>query len=1037
MPATDDVSRPYPQIIAPRVAEAHRRLSSMIWSPAPGTASVRAAEPSHAHVGTAEGATLAMTPVAPGDLPLTWGRKFQQRWWRLTLDAPADGSTYLDWRDHAEATLYAPSGEGDWLPCFGFDAGHDHAPVPAGATELLVESACQNSAIWVPGARLGLGDGGSVFRGAHLARRDDAAWSAWHDLDVLIDLCRLLHRQTDPQYQPRVHGGGGDPFEPVGFRPPIESAHPLLRLLIAGLGDAVDTLDRRGVAAMADATGDLIRRFPASSWAPAATLTGHAHIDLIWKWPERTGEAKAVHSFGNALDLLRRYPEFRFAYSQPASYEAVARRSPATDAAVRAAIDAGRWEAAGAMYVESDTDLPCGEALLRSVELGRDGVVALGGDAPRYVWLPDVFGYSGALPTILAGYGVTGVFTTKLHWSRWTKFPHSAFRWAGNDGSEVSTFVAHQHYNMEATVPQMDHAMRDHRQVAAFGDALVPTGFGDGGGGPTATMCERARRLADLAEMPRARWGRVDDYMDRLHAVREALPPWRGEIYVEGHKGTLTTHGALKSAYRAAERGLQTWEATRCCIAGGPIDVQPWKRVAFAQFHDSITGTSIQEVYEELVPELDAIASDTLARAAADLSAAGGRDAGPCLFNALPMPRRVEHDGRLIDLPPLAGVSLTGVPSIPVTPPRRDGLTLANDRVSVTFDTDGTVAAMTVDGEPLDLRPDFGALVSAPDHPPAHDAWDVEANTLNALAGSVASRGEVPAGDGRVAFAFETPGGSTIIARYALSPTTPVLMVDWEVDWREPQRVLRATFRTGYAGRSARYGVAFGSCLRPQHANTLADAAQYENPASRWAVATGDAGRRGLSLVTESKYGVGCRDGTLSLTLVRSPRYTDADDERPLRDLAPFSRDPHPCDQHPEWEDHTDLHLHRIRAAVGPFRPDAPRGEQPAALADLLFTPPIAYTGVPADAGLLGIDGGPSLVPAWARPLDGANGGGAWLLRLHETLGASGTATLRLRDGLTATDCRADGTPTGEPRRAATHAINFVPYGLHTVCIAP
>jgi alpha-mannosidase len=309
----------------------------------------------------------------------------------------------------------------------------------------------------------------------------------------------------------------------------------------------------------------------------------------------------------------------------------------------------------------------------------------------------------------------------------------------------------------------------------------------------------------------------------------------------------------------------------------------------------------------------------------------------------------------------------------------------------------------------------------APDHPPAHEAWDVEVATLGASR-PVAMRAIDDEGDGSIAFRGELDGGGSVLVRYRLSRVAPVVEVTWEVDWQVPQRVLRAGFATGYSGGRVRYGAPFGSCLRPQWTNTAGDAAQYENPASRWAVAGDDAGRRGLMLVSRDKYGFGCRAGTLSLTLLRSPRVTDANDERPLRDLAPFGGR--------AWTHFADLGQYKVHGALGLFRAEAPRAEQPAVLADTLFTPPLRHDGKPGDTGLLSILGGDSLVPAWAKPL----AGGSWLLRLHETLGCAGSASLRFAPDTRVTRCRADGSATGTTRSADDAFVcHFSPYELVTL----
>ena len=127
----------------------------------------------------------------------------------------------------------------------------------------------------------------------------------------------------------------------------------------------------------------------------------------------------------------------------------------------------------------------------------------------------------------------------------------------------------------------------------------------------------------------------------------------------------------------------------------------------------------------------------------------------------------------------------------------------------------------------------------------------------------------------------------------------------------------------------------------------------------------------------------------------------------------------------------SDIGRHRIAIAVGRFDPAASREEQPAALADTLFTPPLEYSGPPTDAGFLGISGGDSLQPAWAVPA----GPGKWTLRLHETLGRSGVATIHLKKGLKARRVNLQGQ-AAKGERISGNRIRFSPYKILSVEIS-
>ena len=949
--------------------------------------------------------------------PHHWGQMFDQCWWRVQLPEPGDGRVprYLRWLDQGEATVVI-----DGQPHYGIDPGHGYAPLPQGCEQLHIESLCARTGVWVTGEPQGLDPAkGSQFDGAFLATRDDEAWHALHDLDVLIGVVALLSK---PEYPP-----GYDMWERGGYRPELTLADPLLRRLINRMNQAVDELDTSGLAACRSVLRQVYTEFAASPNELSVVLTGHAHIDLVWLWPERAGEFKAVHTFANALRMLEQYPEVTFGYSQPASYEAVGRRNAGLLDRVQEQMEAGRWEATGAMYVESDVQLPCGEGLVRAFELGQAGFRELTGRDSRCVWLPDVFGYSACLPTIMAGFDVPYFYTTKMHWSGATRFPHSSFRWVGMDGSVALSHISWHHYNQEVTPEELHNCRMQHRQSAVHDEALFPCGYGDGGGGLNESMCERARRLADLASMPRTRWGKIEDFFDHMTERADQLPRWRGEMYLEYHRGVQTTMGNLKAAFRAAERGLQAWEAVRCATGGGPIDAAHWKRLCFAQFHDAIPGSSIGEVYDQLVPELEALADRAMERACHELEASA---AGPdetdgsvqeCVFNPLSMPRQTMLDGKLVQLPPLAGVAVSSLTPIDAGPLEARKDRLSNGRVEAAFNDAGDITSLAVDGDAIDWAAPGGQLWTFPDVPASFDAWDIDRYTLsNGTHHTAPAEAQVDRTDAGacVSFRRDLSDLGVITLRYKLEPGDAVLRIDAELDLHQPQTLVKLAFPTTYQGREARYGAPFGSVKRPQWAGPLTNDAMFENPASRWATICDDDERQGLMLISESKYGFGAHEGTLHVSLARSAQVTPANIVGDTTSLGSIDKS----------QRFADLGEQTIRLAVGRYRAGAPRPEQPAAMAECLFAPILRYRGRPINAGLRSMEGPPSLIPAWAKPHDD----GSWTLRLHETLGGRGPYKLHLVDGLsiTPTDLRGHQLPDPLiPLRASPYTLQSLRIG--------
>jgi alpha-mannosidase len=967
---------PFLQITPPRVANALGRLKRMIWhDPNPVRVSF-----SGSHRGARSFADAVRLRYDSVTLPFTWGTLFETGWFHLRFpDDDGSSPRYLHWHDQGEGTLFL-----DETPYYGFDVAHRFVRLPDGVTEGWMESLCLQSAIWHPDAT-GTGPSGSKLTAASLVRRNDAAWQAWNRMFVLYDLAKS-------KAAPSVEFAGLRE-EGSGYRKPLENVSVLLRRILRALDDAVNAFDAGGVEALLetlDRATPLLRESPIPV---RGVLTGHAHIDLVWLWPEDNAEFKARHTFASMNRLMDDYPEFRFAYSQSASYEAVQRTCPALMDAVRRRVKEGSWEGVGASYVEMDNLLPCGEALVRSFLVGQETFRSLLGETSSTLWLPDVFGYAGCLPQIMRQCGVDRFFTTKLTWSNINRFPYSSFIWRGTDGSEVLTHVTQElGYHQDATPTEGRAAARAYLQSDVHDAFLQPVGYGDGGGGATPEMCERARLLAELSGVPKTRWGRIDEFFDDLERVRERLPHYQGELYLEYHRGTFTTHGDLKAAFRGLERALQVEEAAHALIGLGPVDAHTWKRLLFSQFHDYIPGSSIREVYHEGVPELRDLASKATNRM---MHALGN---GPAWFNPLPMPRtEVVCDGDdawLVSLPPLSATCPMELPKQSVILPKTDGLSIQSDRVRVELNEDGEISSLVIDGIAVQAESPLNQLWLHPDLPHKYPAWDIDRQTL-----SLGRKLDTPVelataacapGQAGITFRRKVGEASTLELTYLIDVRHPVVQITLDLDWQERDAMLRAVFPTRYRGRYARFGSPYNSVLRGQQPGDPRDEAMFEACASRWAVVCDDNQSEGLHLVTEAKYGMGCHDGVLGLSLVRSVRVSGEpgayfgifhEGNRALQDRDAYS----------------DRMHHTIRYAIGRFNHDQPRTESPTALADLLYTPPLktARTG---HAGLLGIDGGESLVPAWAMPL----ADGSWILRLHETLGRSGNATLQLADGWSA-----------------------------------
>ena len=979
---------PIPQIIPLRVNKALQELRNALWTGDVSLA-VEGGPVNDQFLPIEKARKQPFTPVSPGEYFGPPNGGWAQRWFRFALpEAKADerGHRAVFWVCPGEATFYVGG-----QPRGGCDAGHHYWIAPDEACEVWVDLGLYDAGIWAEMRVASPDQYGLRFHGASLKLRNVEAWKAYYDLEVLARLQGVM-RQDIRHDAPWL-----------GYCPPLDKCEPLLRKLLRGLDDALDAFDREGPKALSTALKDVYAAAKAEPYQIRCSLVGHAHIDLVWLWPESVTVRKGIHTFSAMLDLMERYPEFVFTMSQPALLNAVKATQPELYQRILEKVRDGHWEATGGLETEPDTNLPCGEALARSLLYGQRRFAEIrGGKMSDCVWIPDVFGYANYLPQLFQLGGIKYFYTTKMTWSVITKFNHNAFVWKGSDGtSEVLTYLHPAGYGSRVELGELVDAARSYRQADVHDEMLFPSGYGDGGGGTTEEQVERSRRLADLAHAPRTAWSTAEAFFQRLDKVRDELPAYQGELYLECHRGTYTTQSDYKAVYRAGERALQTLEAVRAALGGKAPGKDAWLRLLFGQFHDALPGSSIALVYEQLEPELKALGEGQLAGARQELSARAAKGQGVLsVFNPLPVARPL-----VVELPaadfagPSAQVGKTLVPlqkngstvlavlpsvgaleSVSIVPSATPGKTadadpmaaspslLANGIVRAEFDAQGMLRSLAVDGEELHVAGPARFTLHE-DHPANFEEWDIDqsANWLEVESGVSLPLEVVENGPARVVVSAESKLGksSKLRVSYSLNAGERFLRIAASIEWREKRRLLRYMIPTEYRGRFARFGCGFGSALRPQLAGDQADEAMWEVPGNRWAAALDDLGN-GLALVTEAKYGFRCKEGNLSVSLLRSAVGHGTGDQGG----------------------------HELAWAVGAFAACSQAGVPCTAVAaDALFTPPVLCEGALDLPPAFRFEALGSLVPSWVAPAESGEG---LLLRLHEVSGGRGTAVLRL-----------------------------------------
>ncbi len=728
------------------------------------------------------------------------------------------------------------------------------------------------------------------FQGAELVTRNDGVWGLSCDLDVLGGLMRQL---------------------------PEDSTHRAV--LLRGMEDATDIIDSGDIVEMAPEAREILRPLltsGANSSAQQMTAVGHAHIDSAWLWPIRETKRKVLRTFSNVTALAAEYPDFHFACTSAQHYQWLKEVSPEVFGRVRDAIDRGQWHVVGGMWVESDTNLPGGEALVRQFTAGLRWMRDELGTRPNCLWLPDSFGYTGALPQIARLAGMEWFFTQKLSWNRTNTLPHHTFWWEGIDGTRLWThFPPVDCYDSIVSAEEVKEAERNFKEKGRARHSLLPFGYGDGGGGPTDLMMERARRFADLEDAPVVTPASPDAFFEAARDEYSDLPTWAGELYLEFHRGVYTTQMALKQGNRRSEHALHAIEllasiADRSCpdytFPTEELEVL-WQRMLLLQFHDILPGSSTSWVNREAAAEYRILMEEFEALLERAWNALRSDDGRYSVLNAAPMERRevIEHDDqlRLVSVPAHAVVPAQSAdvePTHPVTVSHHGNtIVLENGLVRLEVDADGCITALRDLAAERDvLLPGTRANVLRlhPDHPSCFDAWELESHYRNRGTDLDAATQLVVSTDDPLRARVEVTrefGSSRAVQSISLDADSATVDFELWVDWQEREHVLKVGFPLAVRATRSTAEIQFGHIERPVATNTSWDEARFEVSGHRWlllaepgyGVALANDSSHGHDVVPAGGSATSPRSGvTAGLTLLRAPQSPD-----PLADQGEHS----------------------------------------------------------------------------------------------------------------------------------------------------
>ena len=636
----------------------------------------------------------------------------------------------------------------------------------------------------------------------------------------------------------------------------------------------------------------------------AVALVAHSHLDIAYYWRRIHAVQKNARTCLIQLELMDRYPGLIYTHTQAFLFESLEKYYPELFSRVAEKVRSGQFEPAGGMYVESDCNVPSAESLTRQFLYGQRYFRSRFGKACGNCWLPDVFGTSAVLPQILRRSGIRYYVSNKMStWNDTNRFPHNSFIWRGLDGSEVYACVPPTHFitaAMPTEIMQNWNAYQDKNSGAA---TLCMYGYGDGGSGVTEGMLRTIERLGKVSAMPELTVTGGQAYLEENLNETKDLAVWDGELYLEMHRGTFTTKSDLKRQNRQAEILLRDTELA-CALRWLQGEAYPgeelretWKKVLVNQFHDILPGSHIRPVFEDAMADYGEARKACLALAA---------PAGEKLYNTLNFPRRLpafaaDPEGNEKHL----GVAgryvrgeMNGLDTVREAAPRKDTgwfriretggtLEIETDALRTAVEPDGSISSLQDMKGREYTQGSFNKLRLFRDVPGNYDAWDILATypevELELRTAKAAALSFLDGETAEVTCELETEK-SRFIRTLRFFRGVCAVESEYHAEWHEDHVLARAEFGCAVRAPYAQTDTGAGFITRETNRNTTWQQARYEVCQHKWCDLSETDG--GVAVINDGKYGVGIRDGVMSLSLLRATCRPDLVSDRGAHDFA-------------------------------------------------------------------------------------------------------------------------------------------------------
>lgn len=365
-------------------------------------------------------------------------------------------------------------------------------------------------------------------------------------------------------------------------------------------------------------------------------LISHAHIDMNWFWPMEETKKVIDRDFTTMTRLMEENEDFVFSQSQCVTYAIEEEQNPQIFKKMQDFVAKGQWDITATTWVENDMNMVSSESLERQILYSKEYIRQKFGKDPQVMWAPDTYGFPANLPQVFRKTGIKYLFHGRCGMGEESDLPYGFFDdflrdarhvplywWVGQDGSRI--LCSNNVYSRELSTRGVVRLSRAMKERYSYNKAMYVFGVGDHGGGPTRRDIAWMRRINEFPTVPTLMFASAEQFFTQVEKDNPlTLPVRAGEINFT-FAGGYSTGGRIKKMNRTLEAALQSAEnlAAIAWMKGfnypGKRMQRLWEDTLFNQFHDTLNGSSVREVYDfleeryrKMMEEISIIKRDTI-----------------------------------------------------------------------------------------------------------------------------------------------------------------------------------------------------------------------------------------------------------------------------------------------------------------------------------------------------------------------------------------------------------------------------------------